>query len=162
MQVGSYLSYPASNYDYKLYCLMTLKKAEEAGLISNDQYENKQREFLKAIKFVVEEGAVDAGMLASIIFLAEILHCFFEKLQRKYFLHFLTFLTAAYSTQINYTPPPTKVTPTNYGEKYHSFEASQEYDEDGMSDYDEYDEMVASSNDGSTAKYRTFSEFMYP
>lgn len=65
MQVGNYLGYPSATYDYKLYCLMTLKKAQEAGLISPEQYEDKQKEFLKAIKFVVEEGASDASMLCN-------------------------------------------------------------------------------------------------
>ncbi len=62
MQYSGYpTSYPSATYDYKLYCLMTLKKAEEAGLISVEQYESKQKEFLKAIKFVGEEEE-DAGM----------------------------------------------------------------------------------------------------
>lgn len=63
MQVSNY-AYPNASYDYKLYCLMTLKKAQETGLISHSQYEDKQVEFLKAIKFVVDEGAnVSSGML---------------------------------------------------------------------------------------------------
>jgi hypothetical protein len=41
---------------------MTLKKAEESGLITNEQYEDKQKEFLKAVKFVVEDGAPEKGM----------------------------------------------------------------------------------------------------
>lgn len=52
-------AYQAANYDYKLYCLMTLKKAEESGLITGEQYGDKQKEFLKAVKFVVEDGAPD-------------------------------------------------------------------------------------------------------
>lgn len=50
-------AYQTASYDYKLYCLMTLKKAEETGLITLEQYGDKQKEFLKAVKFVVEDGA---------------------------------------------------------------------------------------------------------
>jgi hypothetical protein len=45
---------------------MTLKKAEESGLISVEQYEDKQREFLQAIKFVAEDGEQDSGMLVGL------------------------------------------------------------------------------------------------
>lgn len=41
---------------------MTLKKAEETGLITRSQFEDKQKEFLKAITFVAENGQGGTGL----------------------------------------------------------------------------------------------------